>query len=64
MVREYRTTAFFSPNLAESHNMEILIDGMQGYAGDTLQEKIETYFVDFVGITPEEIESIRSIFLE
>jgi|GEM_PF-1732357 len=64
MVREYLLTSFFSPALAEVDNIDILIEGMQSYAGDTLQEKIETYFIEVVGITPEEIESIRSIFLE
>lgn len=64
MVREYRLTAFFNPPLADSDNMDIIIEGMKSYAGDTLQERIETYFIEAVGITEAEIESIRSIFLE
>ena len=64
MVREYQLTAFFNRALIESGNIDIVVDGMQSYAGDTLQEKIETYFIKTIGLTMEEIQSIRSIFLD
>lgn len=64
MIREYLLTAFSNPALADVDNMDIVIEGMQNYVGETLQEKIETYFIEVVGLTSEEIESIRSIFLE
>ena len=64
MIREYRLTAFWNTKMAESDYMDIIIDGMQSYPGDTLQEKVEYYMLNVVGITEDEIESIRSIFLE
>lgn len=64
MVREYRLTAYFNKPLAESNNMEPVIQALAPYEGDTLQEKIVTYLTTVIGITESEIESIRSIFLE
>ncbi|MBQ1250108.1 MAG: tyrosine-protein phosphatase, partial [Clostridia bacterium] len=64
MIREYRLTAFWNYKLAEADYMDVIIDGMQSYPGDTLQEKVEYYMLNVVGITEAEIESIRSIFLE
>jgi len=63
MIREYRTTAFFMPSFAESENMDIIIEGLKGYEGDTVAEKVEKYMLD-VGVTEAEIQSIRNIFLE
>lgn len=64
MIREYQLSGFYYADLMDSENMDILIDGMQSYAGDTLQEKIVTYLVTDVGVTEEEIASIREILLE
>ena len=64
MEREYKLTGFWSRTVAESHNIEVIEVGMNAYEGDTLQEKIETFMTDFVGVTDDEIESIREIFLE
>lgn len=64
MVREYRLTGFYNKNISASTNMEVIVNGLQGYKGDTLQEKIVTYLAEVIGITEREIESIRSIFIE
>lgn len=63
MVREYRLTAYCSKSLSASNNMEGIIYGLSPYEGDTLQEKIVTYLTTVIGVTDEEIASIRDIFL-
>ena len=63
MVREYRLTSYFNSSLVESNNMDVIISGLEPYAGDTLQEKIESFLIYDIGVTEEEIASIRSIFL-
>ena len=64
MVREYRLTSYISNTLADSSNMEIIINGLQPYKGDTLQEKIVTYLTSVIGVTEDELDIIRKIFLE
>lgn len=64
MVREYRLTSYTHAELAESINMEVVVNGLKPYAGDTLQEKIVSFLIEDIGVTKAEIESIRSIFLE
>lgn len=64
MIREFQMSGFVKNGYDDSHGMEILIRGFEGYTGDTLQEKILTFLKTDIGITDEQIQSIRDIFLE
>lgn len=65
MQRDYQLTGYFSSGYASSTSFNSIYGGMEGYAGDTIQEKIVNYLTSSeVGVTMEQIESIRNIFLE
>ena len=63
MMREYLLTGFLYEEMVNENLMLAVIEGLQEYEGDTLQEKIVTYLTEYVGVTQEEIASIRQIFL-
>ena len=64
MKREYGLTSYVDKSLVENYNMDVIIAGLEPYEGNTMQEKIVTFLTEEIGVTEEEIASIRSIFLE
>ena len=64
ILQEYRLTGFVKASVASSNKMDTVLMQLNAYKGDTLQEKIIDYLTTTVGVTPEEIASIQSIFLE
>lgn len=64
MVREYQLTGYTSSGVIDSTNTDVIMSGLEPYAGDTTQEKIVSFLTDEIGVTRKEIESIRKIFLE
>lgn len=63
LMQEYRLTGYVTTAVATNNKMDPLFLGLDAYEGDTLQEKITNYLTTTVGITPEQISSIQSIFL-
>lgn len=64
LMQEYRLTGYVTPAVATNNKMDALFLQLDAYEGDTLQEKIINYLTATVGVTPDEIASIQSIFLE
>ncbi|MBE6763988.1 MAG: tyrosine-protein phosphatase [Ruminococcaceae bacterium] len=64
MTLEYQLTEFATSGFSQKENLDKLIWGLESYEGDTLQEKIVHYLTETVGVTPQEIASIRRILLE
>jgi len=64
MLREYCLTGYFRQDCALPTAMEVVVNGLQPYAGETLAEKAVTFLKQDVGVTQQEIDSIRAIFLE
>ena len=63
MIREYQKTAFVYASYADTTSLEIIMDGLNAYEGDSLSQKIVSYMITEVGITEEQIQSIRDIYL-
>ena len=64
MVQEYLRSSYWFKKMATSEDWKVIAAGLEPYAGNTLQEKIVTFLTAEIGVTEEEIASIRSIFLE
>ena len=62
-LQEYRLTGFVTPSVASNNKMDALFLLLNAYEGDTFQEKVIQYLTTTVGVTPQEIASIQSIFL-
>lgn len=64
MWQEFRRSAYSHSKMAINEDMQVVVAGLEPYEGDTLQEKIITFLTTEIGVTYEELESIRSILLE
>ena len=63
LMKDYQLSALHYKALWAMDQMETFVAHFKTLEGATMQEKAETYLLS-IGVTPEEIQSIRSIFLE
>ena len=63
-LREFQMSGFFNKEYATAPYMDSLINGLEKYSGNTINEKIESFLTEEIGVTQEEITSIREILLE
>lgn len=62
LMRDYQLSAFYHGNLWGLNQMNEFIGGLKSYEGATIGAKAESYLLS-AGVTAEEIESIKEIFL-
>ena len=62
LMRDYQLTGLTFCYVSQEL-MDAFIQEIAAFAGDTTQEKVENFLLS-VGVTPQQIESIRDIFLE
>lgn len=62
LMRDYQLTALYYSSL-NSDPMNAFVAQVQQLEGDTVQEKVTNYLLS-VGVTEEEISSIKNIFIE
>ena len=69
IIRDYELSAFYynyahvNRNVENGGNVLTMIERLESFAGKTLADKTETFLLS-VGVTPSEIASIRSVFLD
>lgn len=69
LIRDYELSAFYynykhvNRNLNNGGNILTLIEGLEAYPGDTLADKTAAFLYS-IGVTGEEIASLRSTLLE
>lgn len=64
LMQEYYTSCYEFDDYVDSPLIEALYDGLQTYPGDMLKEKIEAFLITDIGVTEEELTSIRRLLLE
>ena len=69
LVRDYELSAFYynykhvNRETQNGGNVLDLIEGLEKYEGETLKDKCAAFLLS-VGVTQDEIDSIRNIFLD
>ncbi len=63
-IKEYRLTAYEHDTFVDNNGIEIVLAGLNLYEGDTPGEKIHNYLTQTIGVTEQEIESIKIILWE
>lgn len=63
MLNDYKLTGFARPDAEGYTDIDVIVHGLEPYEGDTIQEKIVNFLVGDVGVTEDQIQSIRNIFL-
>ena len=64
MMTEYELTGFFMHDYIYGESFSSMCWGLREMSGNTINEKIESFMKENVGITEEQIRSIRKIFLD
>lgn len=64
MAREFNLTGLYLPEYATATYLNSIYGGLEGMAGDTINEKICYYLLNDVRVPEAQLESIRSILLE
>ena len=64
MIREFTLSGFSSSEFVNKDKLSPIISGLENYEGDTVNERIESFLTEYVGVTDEQISSIRNILLE
>ena len=61
LLHEYGLSALYYSD-ADYSNARAVLDGLKAYGGDSLEQQAENYLLD-IGVTAEEIASLRQIYL-
>ena len=61
---EYGLTGFLLDGYETTTNLNGIYGGLEGMEGDTINEKICNYLIEQVGLTEEQLDSIRELLLE
>ena len=64
MLKEFQLTGIYNYDYATSNRMQVVIDKVNTFPGKTTAEKIEYWLVNEIGITEDQIASIRNILVE
>ena len=68
LIRDYELSAFYhnyahvNRNLQNGGNILELMAGIEQFSGETFSDKVVSFMLS-IGVTAEEINNIRSIFL-
>ena len=63
LMKDYQLSAMYHGDLWGENQMSEFIGQLKSYEGMTIQKKAENYLLS-AGVTPDEINSIREIYLE